>query len=174
MFSVYRSEKTPVIVMKHIILLIVVAIMVIIATFGAGCTSADSPKKSTKTTQISTDPNIRYLEISPNGVDEAKVGYEVQFTAKAYNASRNEIIGTKATWKITEGAGRATIDSNGLLYPKSTGKVNVTATIGGKSITAMVIIKSAPVVKHKKCEWDDDYEHHHCERVTIKKISNVA
>ncbi|MFZ3054462.1 MAG: Ig-like domain-containing protein [Minisyncoccales bacterium] len=160
--------------MKHFILLTAVAIMVIIATFGAGCTSADSPKKSVKITQVSVDPNILYLEISPNEVDKAKVGYEVQFTAKAYNASRNEIPETKITWKITEGAGRATIDSNGLLYPKSTGKVNVTATIGGKSITAMVTIKSAPVVKHKKCEWDDDYEHHHCKSVTIKKISNVA
>lgn len=143
--------------MKKVFVLLLIAM--ILMAFSAGCisnrSSSASKQNVEKVTVSVPTADIKRVEVSP-GTATAKVGYTMQFSARAFDSGNNYISGTAVSWRLEEKGGRASISSTGLLTPDSTGNVNVVATINGVSGTSLVEIESAP---RDKCYYD-----RHCDR----------
>lgn len=164
MFTIYRSENTPVIKMRLTSILTITTILIIVM-LGAGCTSASTTQSCTRATNqepAAYVSQVAYLEINPTEINDARIGNPRQFTATVYDEDDNVISGAKVSWKITSGSSRATITSKGNLHPKAVGEVEVTASFGGESVTAYVNIRKSSSYRYTSNDYynNDDDNHH--------------
>jgi CSLREA domain-containing protein len=79
-------------------------------------------------------PPVASIEVTPATVT-IPVGGQQQFTARAFDASNNEIAGLTFTWSSSD-TSAATVDQNGLATGVAVGTTTVKASAGGKNGTA--------------------------------------
>jgi uncharacterized protein YjdB len=89
-------------------------------------------------------PPIATIEVTPASAT-ITIGGTKQFTARAFDASHNEITGVTFTWTSTDEA-VATVDQNGLATAVGLGTTTITASAQGKSDTATLNVVAPSVV----------------------------
>ena len=88
-------------------------------------------------------PPIARIEVTPETAT-IPVGGTIQFTARAFDASNNEIPGVNFTWTSTN-TGVATVDGSGVATGVGTGATTIKAAAGGKSDTAALTVVARTV-----------------------------
>ncbi|HWT02842.1 MAG TPA: lamin tail domain-containing protein [Pyrinomonadaceae bacterium] len=83
-------------------------------------------------------PAVARVEVSPSSAT-IPIGGTLQFTARAFDASNNEIAGLTFTWSSSN-TNAATVDSSGLATGLAAGATTIKATAKGKSGTASLTV----------------------------------
>ncbi len=83
-------------------------------------------------------PPVARVEVTP-ATATIPVGGTIQFTARAFDASNQEIAGAPFTWSSSN-TSVATIDGSGVATGVSTGATTIKATAGGKNDTAALTV----------------------------------
>jgi uncharacterized protein YjdB len=86
---------------------------------------------------------VASVVVRPSHVDAAPGG-QTPFTAIAYDASQNPLVGRTITW-TSSNTGVATIDANGVMTAVGPGSATITGTSEGKSDAATVSVTQAAV-----------------------------
>jgi uncharacterized protein YjdB len=104
---------------------------------GAATITASSEGK-TATATVTVRPSVARVVVSP-GETYLRRGGTVQLSATAYDSSDHVIIGRAVTWTTSDDH-VAKVSDTGLVTARRSGTVTITATIDGRSVTAMVRI----------------------------------
>jgi len=99
-------------------------------------------KVGTTTVTVSAVP-VRSVTVTPSTA-ELTVGQTVQLTATPRDADNQPLAGRDIAWASID-AGIATVSSTGLVTAVAPGTVNITATSEGRTGTAQITVKPAPV-----------------------------
>ncbi|MBN2379273.1 Ig-like domain-containing protein [candidate division WOR-3 bacterium] len=99
-------------------------------------------KKGTAAVTVRSGAVVMEIEISPSTATISVNGTK-QFTAKALDASSNEITGITFTWSSSNTA-VATIDASGLATGIALGSVSIFAAAEGKVDTATLVVGGGP------------------------------
>ncbi|HEU6452927.1 MAG TPA: Ig-like domain-containing protein [Gemmatimonadaceae bacterium] len=111
---------------------------------GSATITATSEGKSDKATITVVAP-VSSVVVSPDSISVI-VGKTSTLTATVKDASGNTLTGRDVTWK-SDNTGVATVDANGVVTGVSAGTTTVTATSGGKSGSAKVVVTLEPVAR---------------------------
>lgn len=104
---------------------------------GSASITATSEGKSASAT-VTVQPAVAYVVVSPHLAFIRKNG-TIQMSASAFDADGHEIFGRTVTWDTSDEQ-EATVTSDGLVKGKHPGVVSITATIDGKSDTAIITV----------------------------------
>ncbi len=111
---------------------------------GSATITAMSEGKSDKATITVLVP-VGSVVVSPDSVSVI-VGERSALTAAVQDANGNTLNGRDVTWK-SDNTAVATVDENGAVTAVAVGTTRVTATSGGKSGSAKVVVTLEPVAK---------------------------
>jgi uncharacterized protein YjdB len=111
---------------------------------GSATITATSEGKSDKATITVVAP-VSSVVVSPDSISVI-VGNTSTLTAAVKDAGGNTLDGRDVTWK-SDNTAVATVDGNGVVTAVAPGATTVTATSGGKSGNAKVVVTLEPVAK---------------------------
>ena len=105
--------------------------------------AASSQGKSGFTTVVVTPKPVGAVIVTPAHAT-IRVATTLQLSDTVKDQSGNVLTGQTVTWS-SDSAGTVSVDGNGLVTGRRIGTATITATVGGKSASAAIIVSQIPV-----------------------------